>query len=69
MVLQLKRLQDFKSSRNNELVGKKLKTLHKTAKGTSNLIPAIIECVRSQCTLGEISDQFRDVFGEYQSNY
>ena len=69
VALQLKRLQDFKSSRNNELVGEKLKTLHKTAKGTSNLIPAIIECVRSRCTLGEISDQFRDVFGEYQSNY
>ena len=67
--LQLKRLQDFKSSRNNELVGKNLKTLHKTATGSSNLIPAIIECVRSRCTLGEISDQFRDVFGEYQSNY
>ena len=36
VALQLKRLQDFKSSRNNELVGKKLKILHKTAKGTSN---------------------------------
>ena len=69
MALQLKRLQDFKSSRNNELVGEKLKTLHKTAKGTSNLIPAIIECVRSRCTLGEISDKLRDVFGEYQSNF
>jgi len=69
VALQLKRLQEFKSSRNNELVGKKLKILHKTAAGSSNLIPAIIECVRSRCTLGEISDQLRDVFGEYQSNF
>ena len=69
VALQLKRLQEFKSSRNNELVGKKLKILHKTAAGSSNLIPTIIECVRSRCTLGEISDQLRDVFGEYQSNF
>jgi methylmalonyl-CoA mutase N-terminal domain/subunit len=69
VALQLKRLQEFKSSRNNELVGENLKILHKTAAGSSNLIPDIIECVRSRCTLGEISDQFRDVFGEYQSNF
>ena len=69
VALQLKRLQEFKSSRNKELVGKKLNILHKTAAGSSNLIPAIIECVRSRCTLGEISDQLRDVFGEYQSNF
>ena len=69
VALQLKRLQEFKSSRNNELVGKKLNILHKTATGSSNLIPAIIECVRSRCTLGEISDKLRDVFGEYQSNF
>ena len=69
VALQLKRLQEFKSSRNNELVGKNLKILHKTATGSSNLIPVIIECVRSRCTLGEISDQFRDVFGKYQSNF
>jgi len=69
VAFQLKRLQEFKSSRNNELVGKKLKILHKTAAGSSNLMPAIIECVRSRCTLGEISDQLRDVFGEYQSNF
>jgi len=69
VAFQLKRLQEFKSSRNNELVGKKLKILHKTAAGSSNLIPAIIKCVRSRCTLGEISDQLRDVFGEYQSKF
>ena len=69
MDFQLKRLQEFKSSRNNELVDKNLKILHEIAAGSSNLIPTIIECVRSRCTLGEISDQLRDVFGEYQSNF
>ena len=29
-------------------------------------MPAILECVESYTTLGEISDVFRNVFGEQQ---
>ncbi|HEV7672974.1 MAG TPA: methylmalonyl-CoA mutase family protein, partial [Candidatus Angelobacter sp.] len=31
-----------------------------------NLMPHIIHAVESYCTVGEISDALRKVFGEYQ---
>jgi methylmalonyl-CoA mutase N-terminal domain/subunit len=36
------------------------------AKGTENLMPIVIEAVENYCTLGEIADQLRKVFGEYK---
>ena len=66
--IQLKRLKKFKKTRDNSSVKEKLNSLHKNAKGSQNLIPSIIECVKSNCTIGEISDQLRHTFGEYQSN-
>lgn len=66
--IQLNRLKDFKTSRDNNLVKEKLNSLHTIALSSQNIIPTIIECVKSECTIGEISDQLRDVFGEYQSS-
>jgi methylmalonyl-CoA mutase N-terminal domain/subunit len=37
----------------------------KTARGTDNLIPSIIEAVKGGCTLGEISAAMEKVFGRY----
>ena len=31
-------------------------------------MPAILECVRAYCTVGEICDVLREVFGIYQEN-
>jgi methylmalonyl-CoA mutase N-terminal domain/subunit len=39
--------------------------LKKIAKADENVMPQIINCVRSKCTLGEISDALRKVYGEY----
>jgi len=66
--VQLNRLKDFKTSRDNGLVKDKLSSLNNIAISSQNIIPSIIECVKSKCTTGEISDQLRDVFGEYQSS-
>ena len=66
--IQLNRLKDFKTSRDNNSVKEKLNSLHTIAQGSQNLIHPIIECVKSKCTIGEISDQLRDTFGEYQSS-
>ncbi|MED5265846.1 MAG: methylmalonyl-CoA mutase family protein [Candidatus Neomarinimicrobiota bacterium] len=68
VAIQLKRLKDFKKSRDNLLVKDKLHYLNSIAQDSQNIIPAIIECVRSNCTIGEISDQLRNIFGEHQSN-
>ena len=36
------------------------------ARGTTNLMPAIMEAVKAYATLGEIARAMRDVFGEYK---
>ncbi len=46
-------------------VQKSLTALKETAAGDENLIPLIIDAVKTHATLGEISDTLRGVFGEY----
>jgi methylmalonyl-CoA mutase, N-terminal domain len=36
------------------------------ARGSSDLMPPILEAVRSEATLGEICGTLRGVFGEYR---
>jgi len=36
------------------------------ARGDQNLMPHIVHAVESYCIVGEISDAWRKVFGEYQ---
>jgi len=40
--------------------------LRTAASGADNLMPPILEAVRAYATLGEICDEMRAVFGEYQ---
>jgi methylmalonyl-CoA mutase, N-terminal domain len=61
-VQALKKLRD---RRDNQLVAKRLEILRKRAQGTQNLMPTILEAVKSYATLGEICNVFRDVFGEH----
>jgi methylmalonyl-CoA mutase N-terminal domain/subunit len=42
-----------------------LRDLGTAAKGTDNLMPYLIACVEQYCTVGEISDALRDVWGEH----
>ena len=62
---QIKDLNTFKSSRDHLQVKQSLKKLGTAAKGEKNLMPKIIQCVKSKCTLGEISDELRLIFGEH----
>ncbi len=43
-----------------------LAALRRAAEGTENLLPRILDAVRAQGTLGEISDTLRAVFGEHR---
>jgi methylmalonyl-CoA mutase, N-terminal domain len=65
---QIKLLSKVKAERNNEDVKSKLQQLKNAAEGNSNLIPFIIEAVKTYATIGEISNALRDVFGEYKEN-
>jgi methylmalonyl-CoA mutase N-terminal domain/subunit len=63
---QLSRLKEFKSSRDQGKVDSVLSELQKAAENDSvNLMPYIIESVKNQATLGEISAIFKGVFGTY----
>ncbi|MDP6853501.1 MAG: methylmalonyl-CoA mutase family protein [Candidatus Marinimicrobia bacterium] len=65
VTLQLNRLQSVKQSRNSKKVKLALNALESAAEENINLIPKIIEAVKYEATLGEISDTLRGVFGEF----
>lgn len=65
---QVKLLKQFKKERNGDIVQKSLKQLLEAACTTQNLFPQIINCVKNNCTLGEIADILRKEFGEYHQN-
>ena len=64
---QIARLKEFKSGRDMAKVNGALASLQKGAEKDENLMPLIINCVKSYTTLGEISDTMRNVFGRYEA--
>lgn len=63
---QIKRLQQVKADRNQAAVDEALINLRRAAETDANLMPSLIETVRSYATLGEVIDTLADVFGRYQ---
>ena len=61
---QIERLSNLKKTRDAAKVTSSLSTLAQTASGDGNLVPPILNCVENYCTLGEISQVLRDIFGE-----
>jgi len=62
---QVAKLAKLKARRDNATVQACLERLKKAAEGTDNLMPLILDAVKSYATLGEICDVLRAVFGEY----
>lgn len=65
--LQTDKLAALRSRRDNEKVKACLHQLETAAKGTENLLPIVVTAVENYCTLGEIADTLRNVFGEYNA--
>jgi len=63
---QLARLKEVKKTRNNSQVKTNLLDLKKAAQDNENLMPFILNCVKSYATLGEIIDSLKEIYGEYQ---
>ncbi len=63
---QTAKLNRLKAKRNADVVAKKLAAVSACAINQTNLMPAVVEAVEALCTLGEISDVLRRVYGEYQ---
>jgi methylmalonyl-CoA mutase N-terminal domain/subunit len=64
--VQMGKLQNLKSNRNPGKVDQCLQAINDCAVSGENLMPAVIEAVEHKCTLGEIADELRSVFGEYK---
>ncbi|MEN9685021.1 MAG: hypothetical protein RLZZ28_807 [Bacteroidota bacterium] len=64
--VQSEKLAALKRSRDKEKVQDCLNKISTYAQNGTNLVPAIIEAVEHYCTLGEIADTMRKVFGEYK---
>ncbi|MBI3800659.1 MAG: methylmalonyl-CoA mutase family protein [Deltaproteobacteria bacterium] len=63
---QVERIRRVKRERNQTEVREQLGRVHAVARNGQNLMPVLIDAVKSYCTLGEISDVYRDVFGVYR---
>lgn len=63
---QINKLNALKAKRSEPLVHQSLKAIASAASGQENLMPFVITAVENFCTLGEISDTLRGIFGEYK---
>ena len=63
---QVDRLRALRSKRDKGIWESAIRKVEEAANSGDNLMPHIIHAVESYCTVGEISDALRRVFGEYQ---
>ncbi|MFX0067582.1 MAG: methylmalonyl-CoA mutase [Promethearchaeota archaeon] len=64
--IQVERLKQIKENRNKEKVSKHLNELKKAAERNENVMPHVLNCVRTYTSLGEIIDTLKEVYGEYK---
>ena len=75
---QTEKLKRLRARRSNEEVQRRLAELRRVAAldpdkepvvpgqlSSANTMPAILDCVRAYCTVGEICEALRDVYGSY----
>ncbi len=65
-IQQRKAMKKLKETRNKKKVEQALSAMKNAAETDKNLMPFIIDSVKAYATTGEISNTFRDVFGEYR---
>jgi methylmalonyl-CoA mutase N-terminal domain/subunit len=63
---QVQRVRERKQARDAVAVRMALAAVKRAASDGTNLMPPIIDAVKQECTVGEVSDIFRDVFGVYR---
>jgi methylmalonyl-CoA mutase N-terminal domain/subunit len=64
--IQAERLMRLRERRNKDQVQQCLQAIKEAAQGNTNLMPHVLNAVEQWCTLGEISDVLREIFGEYK---
>jgi methylmalonyl-CoA mutase N-terminal domain/subunit len=64
--IQLAKLEVLRKTRDNDAVRRSLERLSAAARTTENLMPRILDAVRTYATVGEMCDALREVWGEYE---
>ncbi len=63
---QIERLQSVKRARNQHDVKDRLRAVEDACRSGTNLMYPVLDAVRAYCTLGEVCDVFRKVWGAYR---
>jgi methylmalonyl-CoA mutase N-terminal domain/subunit len=63
---QVERVRARKQQRDQTAVRERLAAIRVAAQQGDNLMPPMIAAVHAECTVGEVSDIFREVFGVYR---
>ena len=63
---QIDGLTGVRRRRDAGAVERTLEALKRGAAGEDNTMPLLVDCAKAYCTVGEISDALRDVFGTYE---
>lgn len=64
--VQVEKLNKLKAHRDHAKVDQCLQELNDRAVGGENIMPSVVNAVENKCTLGEIADTLREIFGEYK---
>ena len=64
--IQSVKLKKIRSERDQTKALGSLQKINAAAKSADNLMPLVIEAVENFCTVGEIADELRKIFGEYK---
>ena len=66
---QMAKLKKLKETRDNAAVEKALAKVRKVARSEENIMPCLIEAVKTYATLGEVCGVLREEFGEYHQDH
>ena len=62
---QMERLKQMKAARDGSAASAALAALDQAVKERRNVMPSLVECCKTYCTVGEMAGVFRDRFGEF----
>ncbi|MFQ6016283.1 MAG: methylmalonyl-CoA mutase, partial [Anaerolineae bacterium] len=63
---QIRRLNQVRTERNNVAVEEVLEKVRQVAQSGQNIMPAMVEAVKTYATVGEITKVLKEVFGEFR---
>ena len=63
---QIRRLKQVKAERDNQEVQRQLERLRQAALGKENLMPYVIDAVKTYASIGEIMGLLKEIFGVFQ---